>query len=101
MKPQNNILRKLKGFMLRTMPNMITCREFEGFVVDYLDNELPEKQRSKFELHIRMCKECRQYLDAYQRTIEISRRACSSSDDAVPDDVPDDLVKAILKARKY
>ncbi len=100
MKPQNKVLRKLKGFMLRTMPNMITCREFEGFVVDYLDNELPDRQRSKFELHLRVCKECRQYLKAYQRTIEISRTAYSSVDDAVPDDVPNDLVKAILKARK-
>lgn len=100
MKPQNKLLRKLKGFMLRTMPNMMTCREFEDFVVDYLDNELPEKQRSKFELHLRLCKECQQYLNAYQRTIEISRTAYTSGDDAVPDDVPDDLVKAILKARK-
>jgi len=97
---QNSILRKLKGFMLRNMPNMITCKEFDGFMVDYLDNELSDKQRSKFELHIRMCRECRQYLDAYQRTIEVSQAACSSADDAVPNDVPDDLVKAILKARK-
>jgi len=102
MKPQkqNKVLQKLKGFMLRNMPNMITCKEFDNFMVDYLDNELPSKQRNQFELHIRLCKECRQYLDAYQRTIDITHSAYPSADDAIPKGVPEDLVKAILKARK-
>lgn len=57
---KNNSLRWLKGFMQRYMYGMITCGEFEDFITDYLDNELLAPQRSRFELHVRLCKECRQ-----------------------------------------
>ena len=97
---KNKILRWLKGFMLRHMHGMITCKEFENFILDYLDDELPALQRSRFERHIRLCRECKQYLQAYQRTLELSRAVFPSPDDVVPDDVPEDLIKAILKARK-
>lgn len=90
----------LKGFMLKHMHNMMTCKEFEDFVRAYVDDELPARQRSKFELHMRLCHECRQYLQAYQRTVEVSRAVLSTPDQPVPDDVPEDLIKAILKARK-
>ncbi len=95
-----NILRWLKGFIQRNMYGMITCREFEDFVLDYLENELPALQRSRFERHIRLCRECRQYLQTYQRTQEISRAIYSAPDGHLPDDVPEDLIMAILKARK-
>jgi anti-sigma factor RsiW len=98
-KLKNNILRWLKGFMLRHMYRMITCREFEDFITDYLDNELSASQRSRFELHIRLCKECKQYLQAYQRTMEVSRATFLDPDAALPDDVPEDLIRAILKSR--
>jgi len=90
----------LKGFVLKHMHGMITCKEFEDFVHDYIDDELPARQRSKFELHMRLCHECRQYLQAYQRTVEVGRAVLSSADKPIPDDVPEDLIKAILKARK-
>jgi len=90
----------LKGFMLRRIHGMITCKEFEDFVLDYLDDELPALQRSRFERHIRFCRECKQYLQAYQRTVEVSRAVFPSPDEVVPHDVPEDLIKAILEARK-
>ncbi len=94
------IVQRLKGFVLKHMHSMITCKEFEDFVHDYLDGELSARQHSQFELHIRLCHECRQYLQAYQRTIEVGRAVISSSDTSIPQDVPEDLIKAILKARK-
>jgi anti-sigma factor RsiW len=94
------LLRRVKGFMLKYMHRMITCKEFEDFVLRYLDDELTARQRSVFELHIRLCRECREYLAAYQRTIEIGREVFKSADEALPDDVPEDLIKAILEARK-
>lgn len=97
---KNTLLRWLKGIMLKHIYGMITCREFEDFILDYLDNTLPVLQRSRFERHIRLCRECRQYLQVYQRTLKLSRAAFSSADALVPDDVPEDLIKAILKARK-
>ncbi len=94
------LLRRVKGAMLKHMHRMITCKEFEDFVLRYLDGELSARQRSVFELHMRLCRECREYLAAYRRTIEVGREASKSADEALPDDVPEDLIKAILEARK-
>ena len=87
--------------MQKHVHGMMTCREFEGFVLDYVDGKLPQHQKSLFELHMHRCRECRQYLEAYRRTQEITRATFHSPDAPVPDDVPDDLVKAILKARDH
>ena len=97
---RNGQWRWVKGFIMKYMPRMITCKEFENFIIDYLDGGLSSRQRSQFELHIRLCRECRQYLHAYQRSVEVGRRVFSPSDTTIPDEVPDDLLRAILKARK-
>ena len=39
----HKVVRWLRGMMLRHMPLMITCREFEDFILDYLGNALPEQ----------------------------------------------------------
>ena len=93
---KRNLMRRLKGFLFRRMHGMITCEEFEAFILAYLDNELPQRQRTIFEVHIRMCRECRDYLAAYRRTTELGRAAMLPDSDAVLDDVPQDLVTAIL-----
>ena len=97
--PMTRLMRWMRGMMLRHMPLMITCREFEDFILAYMDGELPDRQRFVFELHLKICRECRDYLAAYRRTIEVSQRAFEDPDQAVPDEVPEDLVKAILAAR--
>ena len=94
------MMRRIKGAMLKHMHSMITCKEFEDFVLRYLDDELPKRQRALFELHMRLCRECREYLAAYQRTIEIGRETFKSADETLPEDVPEDLIKAILEVRK-
>ncbi len=91
--------RWLKGQMLKRMHGMITCAEFEEFVLRYLDNELTEKQRSVFEWHLRLCRECREYLAAYQRALEVTRAELSEPHAPVGTDMPEDLIKAILDAR--
>lgn len=91
--------RWLKGLMLRRMHRMITCREFEEFVLRYLDGDLATGQRSVFELHLRICRECREYLAAYRRTLELGEAVLAAPDDPVPGDVPEDLIKAVLAAR--
>ena len=90
---------KARGFMYRHVPMMITCREFEDFVIAYLEGDLQPRQRTVFELHLKVCRDCRDYLAAYRRTVEVSKQAFDAPDDPVPGDVPDDLVKAIMAAR--
>jgi len=95
------VWRWLKGFMLKRMHRMITCKEFEDFVLSYLDGELTNRQQSVFELHLRLCRECRDYLAAYQRAADLHRAVFQSQDEPVPEDVPEDLIKAILDAREH
>ncbi len=94
------LMRKIKGTMLRSMHGMITCREFEEFVLSYLDGELPARQARIFEWHLRICRECREYLAAYKRTIEIGKAVLGPAHAAVPEDVPEDLVRAVLDSRE-
>ena len=91
---------RMKGAMMKRVHGMITCREFEEFVIRYLDGELSKSQARMFEWHMRMCRECREYLAAYRRSMEITRTVLGADDDPVPDDVPEDLVTAILDARR-
>ena len=93
------MMRMAKGIMLRHGPKMMTCAEFETFVLDYLSDRLPPAQKQIFELHMRLCRECRDYLEAYQRTVELEKAAFQSPTAPVPEDVPEDLVRASLAAR--
>jgi anti-sigma factor RsiW len=94
------VIRFLKGAMMHYMPGMITCAEFDDFIVGYLDGTLPEKVRRLFEFHIRYCRECREYLLAYRRTVELEKAAFRASEAQLPEDVPEDLIQAILKSRE-
>ena len=93
------MMRRMKGAMLERMHGMITCREFEEFVLRYLEGELSRREARVFEWHLRICRECRKYLAAYRRAIEIGRATMLPPDDPVPGDVPEDLIRAVLDAR--
>lgn len=101
MKKHNNrgMMPWIKGIMFKRIHGMLTCREFEDFVLDYLENNLSERQHKEFKLHLRLCRECRQYMKAYQRSIEASQAVFQSADEALPKDVPEDLIKTILNLR--
>ncbi len=102
MKPdfKGGFRRRLKGLLLNRVHSMITCREFEDFILQYLDNELSQKQHSMFEWHIRLCRECREYLAAYQQTLKLAKSVVSNPEASVPEKVPEDLIKAILASRE-
>ena len=76
----------------------MTCREFADFVMAYVDDALAPDERRRFDDHLRVCPDCVRYLRQYHDTIAATRLA--AADDDVPVDVPDDLVKAILDARR-
>ena len=96
----SRLMTRIKGLAFQHLPMMISCREFEAFVMAYSDGDLPNRQRIIFEFHLKMCRECRDYLAAYQRTIDVAKTAFEDADAPVPADVPEDLVKAILAARR-
>ena len=89
----------LKGMMFKHVPYMISCTEFEDFISMYFEGSLPRAQVRVFELHLKVCRECRDYLTAYQEAMVVGKIVFNEPDASVPDDVPEDLVKAILDAR--
>lgn len=91
--------RMVRGQLFR-LPYMINCREFEEFVQEFYDGELPEHQLREFRRHLRVCPECRVYLAAYRTTVVLGRSAFTAdSESSVPSAVPADLIHAILAAR--
>ena len=75
------------------------CREFVEFLMEYLDGALAEAERSVFEEHIGDCPACVNYLDTYRETVRLGSSLCTSDAD-LPPDVPEELVQAILSARR-
>ncbi|MDQ7007220.1 MAG: zf-HC2 domain-containing protein [Acidobacteriota bacterium] len=78
----------------------MTCREFAEFIADYLAGSLPDAQVAVFERHMALCSDCVNYLDTYRRTVEIGQRLFARAEQEVPETIPDDLVAAIIAARR-
>jgi anti-sigma factor RsiW len=78
----------------------MTCREVIGFLGSYVDGELPPDVLRRFEEHIATCPQCSAYLDSYRRTVHLVRDAARPPDASLPGEVPEELVKAILRARR-
>lgn len=78
----------------------MTCKELVEFLMDYLDGDLPEPQRKSFEEHLSACPDCIAYLATYEETIALGKQAYTADDEPVPAAVPEDLIRAILSARK-
>ena len=77
----------------------LTCRDFVDFLMDYLDGELATDSRAEFDRHLDVCPGCKNYLATYEQSVELGKKVCRH-DDGVPGDVPEELVQAILAARK-
>lgn len=76
----------------------MTCREFAEFLDAFLAGTLPAEQSGAFRRHLSVCPHCVTYLDGYQRTVEACQRLRDA--EAVPSEVPSELVQAILASRK-
>ncbi|WP_170327628.1 anti-sigma factor family protein [Ruegeria arenilitoris] len=96
-KAAQTLKRRMHGVMFR-FPGMITCNEFEDFILAYLEDELPPARKRVFELHLRVCRSCRLYLAAYKRTLAAAK-ATRKDYDELEASVPEDLIAAILAAK--
>ena len=91
-------VRRIHGVMFK-LPYMITCEAFEDFILAYLDDELTPKQRFVFEMHLKVCRDCRDYLTAYRASMVLAEQ-CLSDGASPPEDIPEDLIKAVVDARR-
>jgi hypothetical protein len=98
-------LRRLSARVLRLRSGalwndvMMTCKEVNQFLADYLDGELSRRQRWSLRLHLLLCRHCRQYLASYATTVRIARALGAEADETALGDPPEELVRAIMSAR--
>ena len=78
----------------------MTCKDFIDFLHEYLSEELPQAQQVRFEEHLAICVSCVAYLSNYRDTMKLAKGAYSDPEGPLPDEVPDELVAAILSARR-
>jgi len=80
---------------------MVSCEQANSFIDDYLSGDLPRKQRRIFNLHIRMCKDCDQYLQDYQDSISLYQ-GIKNANGSQPCDppIPEEIIGAIVAAKK-
>lgn len=76
---------------------MLTCRHVIEFLMEYLNGETPADERARFEEHLAVCPPCVAYLQTYQDSIRMGRLALG--DDPHADDLPEELVQAVLASR--
>jgi len=91
--------RKLLSILTGWRRQTISCAEFEKFILDYLEETLGAEQKAIFERHLAACDLCRDYLASYRQTVALGKAVFASPEAPVPQDVPEELVQAILKAR--
>jgi predicted anti-sigma-YlaC factor YlaD len=92
--------RPVAALMFR-LPAMIDCVQFEEFIVNYLDGTLPARQKFVFNVHLKLCRECRKYLEEYKTAIALAglqHDVPFSQMELGP--VPEDLIKAVIAAQK-
>ena len=77
----------------------MTCREFVEFLWRYTEDDLVPAERVAFDDHLARCPHCVKYLQSYQGTIRLEKVALAPSEETVPVEVPEDLIKAILASR--
>jgi anti-sigma factor RsiW len=76
---------------------LITCQQLIDFIGSYRDHELTAEERGEFERHLAVCPSCVAYLKTYEQTVLLAK---ATADDALPEGIPERLVRAILAARR-
>lgn len=79
----------------------VTCQEVLTFLWAYLSKELEPTKATEFDQHLKVCPSCVAYLDSYKSTIELSKGAFQDPNcEPGIEEVPEDLVKAVMAVRR-
>ena len=78
----------------------VRCEECVDFLLDYVDGRLPDEQRFHFESHVAFCPACEDYVANYRQAAEMCRDGGDELRREPEQAMPQELVDAILKARK-
>jgi anti-sigma factor RsiW len=78
----------------------LSCRDVADFLMAYEDGELSAEEQREFDRHLAVCPDCVAYLASYRATVALGKRAFADEDAAAADEVPEELVAAVLAARQ-
>ena len=70
---------------------MLTCEDVNEFLAAYVDNDIPDNLRRRYEQHIARCKICSAYLEQYRSTMRLARDAGMANSNP-----PDELVEMTI-----
>lgn len=76
---------------MRLFRRDIACSELVELITDYLEDELPGRDRRRFEAHLTGCDGCDAYFEQMRRTISLTGRLRA-------EDVPAELERRLLVA---
>ncbi|WP_299732103.1 zf-HC2 domain-containing protein [uncultured Tateyamaria sp.] len=66
-------LRRRFAALVHKAPLMIDCPEFEALIDDYIDKNLSWRAALRFDMHLMVCRECRNYLAGYRNAINVAK----------------------------
>jgi predicted anti-sigma-YlaC factor YlaD len=69
---------------------MLRCKDITELVTDYVERRMSFVERLRFQLHLGMCRHCREYLRQVRRTI---RLAGALRPEDVPPEIRDELLR--------
>lgn len=78
----------------------MNCQEMAEFLAQYLEGELPAEQAEVFKGHLDKCGHCVDYVENYKAVIKLGKECVCHEGDMMPKEVPPELIRAILDARK-
>lgn len=78
----------------------MTCRDVVEFLMAYLSGELCAEERALFDAHLAECDECVAFLTTYRKAVALGREVLAPPETPADEKLPQDLVRAILEARR-
>ena len=75
---------------------MLTCKQFDDFMDDFLDGRLPFRSKLSMHMHLGLCSDCRDYLKHYEQAMLLGQRMCREDED-LQRTVPKELIDAVLQ----
>jgi len=75
----------------------LACKELVEIITDYLEQTLPERDRTRFEAHILTCPPCREYVAEMKNTLRLTGRLTVES---ISPGARDDLLRAFRRMKE-
>lgn len=87
----------IRGVAVNYLPGLKTCAEMDAMFVVYLDNELSGLERCLFNVHLRICRECREYLWAYWNSLLLAKLVLDESVEPLDRDQAESMIAAVIE----